>query len=71
MILAVTVLWRMFNDKRDHSRAVILPGGPPHTIAFFVNNTMDRVENYDTMDLAMFRAEDIKRTLMDEGWKEE
>jgi hypothetical protein len=61
----------MFNDKRDHSRAVILPGGPPHTIAFFVNNTMDRVENYDTMDLAVFRAEDIKRTLMDEGWKEE
>jgi hypothetical protein len=32
---------------------------------------MDRVENYDTMDLAVFRAEDIKRTLMDEGWKEE
>jgi hypothetical protein len=66
-----TVLWRMFNDKRDHSRAVILPGGPPHTIAFFVNNTMDRVENYDTMDLAIFRAEDIKRSLIEEGWKEE
>jgi hypothetical protein len=69
--LSVTVLWRMFNDKREHSRAVILPGGPPHTVAFFVNNTMDRVENYDTMDLAMFRAEDIKRSLIDEGWKEE
>lgn len=69
--LSVTILWRMFNDKREHSRAVILPGGPPHTVAFFVNNTMDRVENYDTMDLAMFRAEDIKRTLIEEGWKEE
>ena len=44
-----TVLWRLFNDRREHSRAVILPGGPPHTVAFFVNNTMDRVENYDTL----------------------
>lgn len=61
----------MFNERRDHSRAVILPGGPPHTVAFFVNNMMDRVENYDTMDLAVFRAEDIKRTLIEEGWKEE
>jgi hypothetical protein len=66
-----TVLWRLYNEKRDHSRAVILPGGPPHTVAFFVNNTMDRVENYDTMELAIFRAEDIKRSLMEEGWKEE
>jgi hypothetical protein len=40
-------------------------------VAFFVNNTMDRVENYDTMELAIFRAEDIKRSLMEEGWKEE
>jgi hypothetical protein len=67
----MTVLWRLFNGRREHSRAVILPGGPPHTVAFFVNNTMDRVENFDTMDLAMFRAEDIKRSLMEEGWKEE
>jgi hypothetical protein len=67
----LTVLWRLFNDRREHSRAVILPGGPPHTVAFFVNETMDRVENFDTMDLAMFRAEDVKRTLLAEGWKEE
>jgi hypothetical protein len=67
----MTVLWWLFNDRREHSRAVILPGGPPHTVAFFVNNTMDRVENFDTMDLAMFRAEDIKRSLMEVGWKEE
>jgi hypothetical protein len=61
----------MYNDKRDHSHAVVLPGGPPHTLAFFVNHTMDRVENYDTMDLAVFRAQDIKRSLMEEGWREE
>jgi hypothetical protein len=66
-----TVLWRLLNDRRERSRAVILPGGPPHTVAFFVNETMDRVENYDTIDLALFRAEDVKRTLVEQGWKED
>jgi hypothetical protein len=66
-----TVLWRLFNDRREHSRAVILPGGPPHTVAFFVNDTMDRVENYETMELALFRAEDIKRSLIEDGWEDE
>ena len=66
-----TVLWRLFNERRERSRAVILPGGPPHTVAFFVNETMDRVENYETMELALFRAEDIKRSLIEDGWKDE
>jgi hypothetical protein len=66
-----TVLWRLFNHRREHSRAVVLPGGPPHTLAFFVNDTMDRAENYDTMELALFRAEDVKRTLVTEGWMDE
>jgi hypothetical protein len=66
-----TVLWRLFNDRREQSRAVILAGGPPHTVAFFVNNMMDRVENYDTIDLAVFRAQDVKRSLVDNGWRED
>jgi hypothetical protein len=66
-----TVLWRLYNERREHSRAVILPGGPPHTLAFFVDNMLDRAENYDTMDLALFRAEDVKRTLIEEGWQED
>ena len=33
---ASTVLWRLFRPtSRDHIRAVILPGGPPFTLAFF------------------------------------
>jgi hypothetical protein len=66
-----TVLWRLFNARREHARAVILPGGPPHTLAFFVNDAMDRAENYDTLDLALFRAEDVKRSLVEDGWREE
>lgn len=67
--IAPTVLWRLLR-AREHVRAVILPGGPPFTLAFFVADAMDRAENYDTMDLAMFRADEIKRSLLDDGWKE-
>ena len=67
-----TILWRLFrHGEGQHARAVILPGGPPHTLAFFVNDAMDRAENYDTMDLAVFRADDIKRSLLDDGWRDE
>lgn len=70
-----TVLWRLFcasgPAKGDHLRAVILPGGPPYTLAFFVNEEMDRVENYDSMDLAVCRADEIKRGLIEEDWKED
>lgn len=67
-----TVLWRLFRPgTRDRSHAVILPGGPPYTVAFFANDEMERVENYDTMELAVFRAEEIKRSLLEEDWKDD
>ena len=52
-------------------RAVILPGGPPYTLAFFVNDDMDRVENYESIDLAVFRADEIKGGLLNDDWKED
>ena len=58
-------------QKGDRIRAMILPGGPPFTLAFFANDDMDRAENYDTMDLAMFRAGEIKRSLLNDDWKED
>jgi hypothetical protein len=69
---ASTVLWRLSKPAgSDRARAVILPGGPPFTLAFFANDDMDRVENYDTMDMAIFRSDEIKRSLLDDGWAEE
>jgi hypothetical protein len=65
-----TVLWRLRSPRREHAHAAILPGGPPFTVAFFVDHQLDRVENYDTLDLAVFRAEDVKRSLLEEGWTE-
>jgi hypothetical protein len=70
-----TVLWRLMRaggaSKGARSHAIILPGGPPFTVAFFANDEMDRVENYDTMELAIFRADEIKRSLMEGDWKED
>lgn len=82
-----TVLWRLFKPfdssrtearlaqggaaRTAHVRAVILPGGPPFTLAFFANDAMDRVENYDTMELALFRADELKRSLQAEEWKDD
>jgi hypothetical protein len=68
---APTVLWRLFRAGSGGARAVILPGGPPFTLAFFAADQMDRAENYDTMDLALFRAEEIRRSLVEDGWSDE
>jgi hypothetical protein len=68
---APTVLWRLFKPKGGHARAVLIPGSPQVTLTFFVDDVMDRVENFDTEDIALFRATDVKRALVSEGWREE
>ena len=72
---ATTVLWRLYRadgpNKGDRIHAVVLPGGPPFTLAFLANEEMDRVENYDSMDLAVFRADEIKQGLIEDDWKED
>lgn len=66
-----TVLWRLFHPDGRHARAVLLPGSPQLTLTFFVDNVMDRAENFDSMDIALFRSEDLKRSLMSDGWKDD
>jgi hypothetical protein len=68
---STTVLWRLRTPKGEAAHAAILPGGPPFTLAFFVGGQLDRIENYETMELTLFRAEDVKKTVVDEGWREE
>jgi hypothetical protein len=65
-----TVLWRLFR-KGARMRAVMLPGGPPYTLTFFADDQMDRVENYETVELALFRSEEIKRGLLADHWSED
>jgi hypothetical protein len=66
-----TVLWRLFHPGGRHARAVLLPGSPQLTLTIFVDNVMDRAENFDSMDVALFRADDLKRALAADGWKDD
>ena len=66
-----TVLWRLFKKGPGRARAVILPGGPPYTLALFSNDQLDRVENFDALEIAVFRADQIKQSLTADGWHEE
>jgi hypothetical protein len=68
--LEPTVVWRLFRAGGRQARAVLLPG-TTMTLTFFVDNVMDRAENFDTIDIALFRAEEVKRSLMSDGWKED
>ena len=43
----------------------------PHaraTLTWFFDGVMDRAENYDTVDLALARAEHIRGVLLRDGW---
>jgi len=41
------------------------------TVAWFFDETMDRVENYDSLELALARTDDIREGLIRDGWVEE
>jgi hypothetical protein len=62
-----TIIWRL---KRGNAvaHATIIPGTPQTTLAWFFDGTMDRAENYDSLDLALARAEHIRGVLLRDGW---
>jgi hypothetical protein len=68
---APMVLWRLFRPGGGHARAVLLPASPQVTLTFFIDDVMDRAENYDAIEIAMFRADDVKRSLIEDGWRED
>ena len=66
-----TVLWRLWHGNGAESRAVLIPGEPQSTLTVFVNDVMDRAENFDTVDVALFRADDLRAALLADGWRDE
>ena len=64
-----TVLWRMTRG-RSTAHATIFPGDGQTTLTWFFDGVMDRAENYDALDLAMARADEIKGVLLRDGWVE-
>jgi hypothetical protein len=63
------VLWRL-SRGRSTAHATIFPGSAETTVTWFFDGVMDRAENYDTMELALARAEHIRGILLRDGWKE-
>jgi len=62
-----TILWRMTRG-RSTAHATIIPGDTQTTITWFFDDVMDRAENYDSVELALARADDIRGVLMRDGW---
>lgn len=62
-----TVLWRLVRGV-SRAHATLLPGESVVTLTWFFDDVMDRVENYDSMDLALGRADHILGILTRDGW---
>jgi hypothetical protein len=61
------VLWRMQRgDATAH--ATIFPGEAHTTITWFFDDVMDRAENYESVELALARADQIRGVLVRDGW---
>jgi hypothetical protein len=63
------ILWRL-SRGRAIAHATILPGPSQTTVTWFFDSVMDRAENYDSVALALARAEQIKGILLEDGWKD-
>ena len=64
-----TVLWRMIRG-RSVAHATLLPGEKQTAITWFFDGVMDRAENYDSLHLALARADHIRSILLRDGWEE-
>ena len=51
------------------AHATIFPGDTQATITWFFDGVMDRAENYDSVELALARGDEIRGVLERDGWK--
>ena len=63
------VLWRL-KRGRSTAHATVFPGTGRVTVTWFFDNVMDRAENYETMEIALARADEIRGLLERDGWQE-
>ena len=63
------VLWRLTRG-RSVAHATIFPGRGQTTVTWYFDHVMDRAENYDTVELALARADEIRAVLLEDGWTE-
>jgi hypothetical protein len=53
---------------KNTAHATIFPGDTQATITWFFDGVMDRAENYDSLELALARADQIRGGLLSDGW---
>jgi hypothetical protein len=64
-----TVIWRLTRGPSS-AHATVFPGPDRVTVTWFFDGLMDRAENYDTMEIALARADQIRGLLLRDGWRE-
>jgi hypothetical protein len=65
-----TVIWRLYRASR-HAHATVFSGAEQATVTWFFDGMMDRIENYESLALALARGDDIKGQLVRDGWTED
>jgi hypothetical protein len=63
------VLWRLARHGST-AHATLFPGSSQVTVTWYFDGMMDRAENYDSMDVALARADHIRGVLLRDGWSE-
>ena len=63
------VLWRLVRGA-SQAHATVFPGDRHVTVTWFFDGVMDRAENYDSMEIALARADQIRGVLLRDGWRE-
>jgi hypothetical protein len=63
------VLWRLLRGAST-AHATILPGSDRTTVTWFFEGVMDRAENYESMEIALARADHIRGVLIRDGWRD-
>ena len=53
---------------KSTAHATIFPGESQATITWYFDGVMDRAENYDSIELAIARADEIRGVLERDGW---
>jgi hypothetical protein len=63
------VLWRLSRGGAT-AHATVFPGDRQVTVTWFFDGVMDRAENYESMAIALARADQIRGVLLRDGWRE-
>jgi hypothetical protein len=65
------VLWRLRDAEGNQARATVIPGVPQSTLVIFLNDQFDRGENFEEWAQALARADEVRASLLEAGWRAE